>query len=532
MDTSAEELGRIVAFVNRRPWIMEDPTSYDSSSSSDSEKGATTTTHNDTNNNSNYFLDRLGTSDTGDSSLHRVCAWHTTPDQFQTFLDHMKAHHEEEQQQQQQHSLVETTAMETTETAESSSDMVLELEGTPLTVGGSGCYESMPPPPRLDQTNNQGVSALHIAVYRNAFHVQSMVRMLLKEQPSLASQQMTCGSTPLHIVCAHNITIRKDVLLALLQADPSAVCKEDVNGDTPLSLLWKNVLRFRWAQSDHIALADDDDEENGEESDNSNNDWNSANGIHRRRQRPRPSWMTVISPDQYVDFSLRMVRAALGKTNIDDDYLTLADICCMPRCPPLLVRLVLQHYTKLAEPCKLASPSTLFGAPNHSNGMTPLHYAAQQTAATQQFVPAHVLTKTQSVVDCLLDHFPCMVFAQDHGGRLALHYALEKNVGGCHSSGTQMQELKSFYTSLYRFVKTNPDSLRMIDPATGLYPFALLAASTRGYSSSGICVSDEKQCSEMEMDIDYEPPIEQDLVHLGATFRLLRRFPEAALYRA
>ena len=161
---------------------------------------------------------------------------------------------------------------------------------------------------------------------------------------------------------------------------------------------------------------------------------------------------------------------------------------------------------------------------------------AQQTTVTYQFVPAHVLTKTQSIVDCLLDHFPWMALEQDHRGRLVLHYALEKNLTGCRSStGTHMGELRSFYASLYRLVKTNPDSLRMKDPITGLYPFALLAASSRQHSL-GVSLDDDKNNATMEMEDESRPPLEKDLVvdelvHLGATFRLLRRFPEAAIYR-
>ena len=520
MDSSGEELGRIVAFVNRRPWIMEEnpqdhysSSSSSSSSCSDNDKSVAS---------NNYFLDRLGISDSGDSSLHRICAWHAAPEQFQAFLDHMEAHQRQEQQ------LTTTSNQAVSEPCNEITNMVIDPISTTGSLTGLSdnnhaeiSYLGMPPPPRLDQTNDKGVSALHIAVYRNSFHVYSMVQMLLKQQPSLASQQMTCGSTPLHILCAHNVTIRKDVLMAVLEADPSAVWKEDCHGDTPLSLLWKNVLRFRWAQSDHIVLEHDDEEE-----DATDDAGYSANAIRRRRHRPRPSWMTVISPDKYVEYSLLMVRAALGKTNGQEHPLSLVDICRMPRCPPLLVRLVLQHYTKLAESCQLVTPLTMEAT--DQDGMTPLHHAARAKSVTQQFVPSHVQTKTQSVVDCLLDSFPCMIFAQDRGGRLPLHYALDKTFGhgdNNNNNTSNMQEMESYYKSLYRFVKTNPDSLRMKDPMTGLYPFALLAASSCG-TASGTNESDENT-----MDIDYESPPEEDLVHLGAIYRFLRRFPEAAIYR-
>ena len=60
METSGVELGRIVAFVNRRPWLMEGD-NHGHSSGGESPGGS-----------SNYFLDQLGISDFGDSSLHRI----------------------------------------------------------------------------------------------------------------------------------------------------------------------------------------------------------------------------------------------------------------------------------------------------------------------------------------------------------------------------------------------------------------------------------------------------------------------------
>lgn len=517
MDTSGEELGRIVAFVNRRPWIMEeDPmrtkNSPDSSSSS-----------------SSYFLDNLGTTDMGDSSLHRLCAWHATAEQLQNFLDHMESHR-----------LLQEQTKEPNNNA-NGMDTDIDMDTTTTTITSSSNYSDMPAPPCLDETNAQGANALHVAVYRNSFHVHSMLQMLLKQQPSLASQQMTCGSTPLHILCAHNVTIRKEVLLTLLAADPSAVWKEDCHGDTPLALLWKNVLRFRWAQSSaDIALeSDEEDSDSDDSSSNASEDaWYAANGIRRRRSRPRPSWMTVISPDQYIELSLMMVRAALGMTA--QERVSLVNICQMPRCPPLLVRLVLQHYQKLVVPCNLAAFRD-FEAASDSNSKTALHYAAQVNPVTRQFVPLHVQTNTQSVVDCLLDHFPKMAFEKDSEGRTPLHYALVKELTrGSSPSGndennndvrkrnnnSSTEEIKSFYTSLYRFVNMNPDSLRMKDPVTGLYPFALLAASDECMIGVDKGVADT-------MEVDCEDPLveEGDEVHLEAVYRLLRRFPEAAIYR-
>jgi hypothetical protein len=85
MDASGDELGRIVAFVNRRPWLMEVPQAAAAVNAHDEACDPAC---------SSYFLDRLGTTSFGDSTLHRICAWHATPDQFRTFLSHLKAHQE------------------------------------------------------------------------------------------------------------------------------------------------------------------------------------------------------------------------------------------------------------------------------------------------------------------------------------------------------------------------------------------------------------------------------------------------------
>ena len=82
-----------------------------------------------------------------------------------------------------------------------------------------------------------------------------------------------------------------------------------MNGDNPVSLLYKNVLRFRWAQS-----------------------WVAYDNPPESMVCDK-SWMTVISPDQYLGFSLSMISAAQN-----GDELSWHDICSFPRCPPLLIK--------------------------------------------------------------------------------------------------------------------------------------------------------------------------------------------------
>ncbi len=104
--------------------------------------------------------------------------------------------------------------------------------------------------PFHDQDSN-GVTALHIATYRNSLHAEKIANFLLNwnhsskefaNDSSLASIAMKCGSYPLHILTGQNLTIKEELLETLLHADPSVPFKDDVNGDNPISLLWKNTL--------------------------------------------------------------------------------------------------------------------------------------------------------------------------------------------------------------------------------------------------------------------------------------------------
>ena len=127
-------------------------------------------------------------------------------------------------------------------------------------------------PSFVGRRNRMGATALHIAVWRNSWHAGDVVELLLHANPeeskeggegvtssltptpppplSLASIPMRCGAYPLHVACGlPHLTLRSEILRSLLDADPTLAFAEDVNGDNPLSILWKNVLRYRWARS-------------------------------------------------------------------------------------------------------------------------------------------------------------------------------------------------------------------------------------------------------------------------------------------
>jgi hypothetical protein len=135
----------------------------------------------------------------------------------------------------------------------------IQEDGAPIVPDlQCNCSEKVfTPPSSLYYQDLKGITALHVAVYRNSLHVEKIAKLLLNwdrssneflvsdedtKEVSLASIPMTCGSYPLHILTGQNLTIREELLETLLCADSSIPFKDDVNGDNPISLLWKNTL--------------------------------------------------------------------------------------------------------------------------------------------------------------------------------------------------------------------------------------------------------------------------------------------------
>jgi len=317
-------------------------------------------------------------------------------------------------------------------------------------------------------------TALHVAVYRNSLHADKIAKLLLNWDRSsneylasdeettvvsLASIPMICGSYPLHILTGQNLTINEDLLETLLYADSSIPFKDDVNGDNPISLLWKNTLRFRWAISvmEGATFIDYID----------NNDC---------------SWIAVITPHQFIEFSLLMAGAALrnqkksgntSRTSVNKIH----DLYRIPRCPPMLLRL-------------LRSPeyNALFGVHGTAytfddHGMLPIHHAVQNPPVTYKFVPSSLkLHREKSLVEMLLEENPGGVRVADDTGRLPLHYALDI---GC-----------LLERDLLALIRLYPGSLRIRDPITGLLPFMLASINhkrTATYNSPNSSVTEVKE---------------------------------------
>lgn len=420
MDEVDRELSRIIKSASRQfpslDWNKEDDLSIGKFDRTDDAAQLSTF----------YFLDRADGNDChGDTSLHRMLAMHAPSTAIKNYLALLERHH----------AFVDCSKGE-----------VLGMMSSRI----ADEFTTMPVPTSLEQQNGKGVTALHMAIYRNSWHVESIVAMLMESQDPkskregrhLASVAMAGGSYPLHVMCGHNMTIQKEVLKMLLRADPNIVSIDDKHGDNPLSLLWKNVLRFRWA----ISM------EKGDKNIDYVND-----GM---------SWMTVIAPEQYLLYSLLMIRALSSTQSIscssEPHGCSLHEICAAPRCPPLLLRLAL--YPKYKSLFNITGDVYTLD----EQGMLPIHHAVQMPPVTHRFVPPHFdragAERLKSVVELLLDEYPESVTVEDHQGRLPLHYALESG---------RIDE-----TSLFKMIRLYPESLRLPDPVSGLYPFMLVAAET------------------------------------------------------
>lgn len=385
MEWSRKELTRLMAYNNPHAWAVPDDDGM---------------AH-------RYFsLDKNTQSKEGDTSLLRLLALHACPKTVKNFL----VHFESLLRQNPQGDLFRQDKV-STETQ--------MLENVML------------------QSNYQGVSPLHVALHRNSWYVGEIVRILLMFEPSLVRRRMSIsGSYPLHISMANNLTIHSEALDVLLALDASVVYEEDDNGDNPVSLLYKNVLRFRWAR-----------------------DW------EREDRAPETisgdsSWMTVITPEQYATFTISMISAAqrqcLGRTNI-----TWRDVCAFPRCPPLLVRILRLQMNNAA----------LLEYDNE--GLLPLHHAAKAKAISNQAIPDHVLMDSISTLELVLGMQPHAARLPDMKGQFPIQYALENPT-------VESRVLE-------HLLESSPVEALMTPSINGLVPFQQAATRQECQSSVSEC---------------------------------------------
>ena len=155
------------------------------------------------------------------------------------------------------------------------------------------------------QIPDTGISPLHVAVFRNSYHVLSVLQALLEINPTLTELPMMDGNVPLHIYLQYAMTMDRRVLELLLSHNNRNL--PNGHGDRPMTLLYHNVLRFQWARN-----------------------WELYDLPPINSSTQQKSWMTIVAPHQFLEYALLLLYTR-------DD---MEQMCQSPECPPLLVRIV------------------------------------------------------------------------------------------------------------------------------------------------------------------------------------------------
>jgi hypothetical protein len=182
----------------------------------------------------------------------------------------------------------------------------------------------------------------------------------------------------------------------------------------------------------------------------------------------------------------------------------------MNRCPPLLIRLLLEQQRKQFE---LQSLGSL--ADSDDAGRLPLHLAAAADPVKLNFVLPEVASKLTTVVELVLQSYPPAATVVDLTGRLPLHYLLFSQCGHHDSHGSQATVTPSTVLAL---VRAYPEALLVQDPVSGLYPVQQLACSSDISNNSSSHLEDD--ANNLSMTIR-----ETNLV-----YRLLRACPDVVNY--
>lgn len=336
----------------------------------------------------------------------------------------------------------------------------------------------------LHHRNRAGATALHVALHRNSWHVAGIVDLLLQVAPQLAVTPMHCGTYPLHVLTGQSLTINSTVFAVLLQAAPSVATEQDVHGDTPLSLLYKNVLRFRWARAWELQGQPPQGFDTGSSSSS-------------RLQKKDLSCMTIIAPDQFLECSLQLLEASAQHSHNNNSnhnhprnkccsWLTWHSICATDRCPPLLIRMLLhqilfqQQQEQGDTPACAASSVRRPFRERDARGRLPLHWAATAQAVSTRFLPSDCAPQHRTVLELVLTAFPAAASVPDGAGRLPLNVAVSNptllGIAG-ENNNSKSVAVRSPVKAVMALARTFPASLAVPDPETGLYPVLQLAAT-------------------------------------------------------
>jgi len=402
----------------------------------------------------------------------------------------------------------------------------------------------------LFQQDEAGATALHVALHRNSWHCGDLVRTMLLRASNgrhLAATPMQHGRTyPLHVVTGQSLTIDPNVFDLLLAAAPQVAACQDALGDTPLSLLYQNVLRFRWAREWEQGRQCRNHRRDSYYSDGSSSSYNNGGAAAAAASSPSTSTtvthkdlscMTIIAPDQFLDCALRLVEAQQQaqqhahnildretgapdccQYNNNKQQLSWHAICATDRCPPLLIRMLLHQQLWLdcndnscSSNSNSASSSLVFRECDE-NGRLPLHCAAAAQAVSCLHLPADCARQHQTVLELVLAAYPNAATVADRTGRWPLHYAVSNPslmvYGKDDSRPEDDADVQKFGSSssshlqaVLLLARTYPTALTVPDPVTGLYPVMQLAATLRGKAATA---EEEDTTTTSELGVLYQ----------------------------
>lgn len=286
--------------------------------------------------------------------------------------------------------------------------------------------------------NESGSFPLHFS-WRDPTPDRYITRKLLEYHPNAADMTNAYGATPLFMAINWDAPI--DILEVLLDACPHAVKIKDKRGICSISSAWNLFV--------HEVRVKDTDNAAKEKERVKNN---------RRALKMAATHLDLIGDAEKWWNKIQLLLKAAYHNSVHDPLpdnkkwrvLHAAAGC---DCPPELLRLVLKL-------CRVQ----LFI--KDEDNKLPLHIAA----SAPLYVKQPFESQSEPVITKLASAFPDGVLEVDNDGRLALHIALEHR--------------KTWEDGINHLVSLHPQTARVCDPKTRLYPFMLAAIEEQSHDKT------------------------------------------------
>ena len=332
-------------------------------------------------------------------------------------------------------------------------------------------------PLSMSMQNNDGYTPLHVAcLYKAPLEI---LQLLIEVCPDSTCIQNRFGQTPLFIAIGMGSPV--DILRALLLKRPESVHIRDIEGTSTISLAWQLLLSGKHVDERNLKVK--------EEVKRSNVNISSLAVVSRSSSLKGDvrTWMSKIDTLLRASFH-NTVEEPLPKGR---QWRAVHAACAGGTVPPDVLAFALQI---------LRSEAVVV----NERGNLPLHIAA--------FAPPHTADCSPQLgtgrsIDMLLKISAKAAFYTDKKGRLPLHLAL--------ASG------KTWDNGVKRLIDVFPESERMRDPVTLLYPF-MLAACENDYR----CKEDNSGYQESLEGKPKTRKADAELASINTIFMLLRSAPK------